>query len=91
MSVQDYQGNIHNSDESIERFSQPLNVGYWLKSNDEYISNNVKLRLPDIPFYQSRFWHYWKKTKTTIQLLSFCNALFSKIFAAFSSFIFLQF
>ncbi|HUN16222.1 MAG TPA: hypothetical protein PK622_05400 [Saprospiraceae bacterium] len=64
MSVQDYQGNIHNSDESIERFSQPLNVGYWLKSNDEYISNNVKLRLPDIPFYQSRFWHYWKKTKS---------------------------
>jgi hypothetical protein len=63
MSVQDYQGNIGNSDESIERFSQPLNVGYLLKSNDEYISNNVKLRLPDIPFYQSRFWQRWKKSK----------------------------
>ena len=47
-------------DAQIKQKLYPLNASYWLTSNDEYITNDIKLRLPDVPYYMSRFWNEWK-------------------------------
>ncbi|MFZ1378709.1 MAG: hypothetical protein WAS56_03520 [Saprospiraceae bacterium] len=46
-------------DAQIKQKLYPLNASYWLTSNDEYITNDIKLRLPDVPYYMSRFWNEW--------------------------------
>lgn len=49
---------ITDSDKNL--FLKPIQLAYHLTDNAEHISNNLILRLPDIPFYHAKQWGRWR-------------------------------